>query len=378
MNPKIKLTLLVLLALVLTLASCQAQPGAEPTATTDPNAVYTAAAQTADARLTEMGLSTPSATPEPPTLTPDPSQTAIYLTAEVALTQAVVLSLTPAAPLPSATNVVIVPVTGDNAQFVLDVTVPDGSDYAPGASFTKTWRIKNTGTTTWSTDFKLTFVSGTQMGAAASVAVPNSVAPGATVDISVAMVAPTTTGNYKGYWRMANAAGTPFGDQIYVDIDVVGTGVAVTGTPGATVTPGPTVTPGGPTATPTPTVTPTSGTGVVTSLTMAVDYPAYAGTCPKTLTFAATFTVNQSTSLTYQLEAGSTTPGFVFNLPGAADDGLHSRHIHAFFPVGDELLRQRLGAAALHLAGGPQLEPGVLQSHLPVKYEFKAGHQSAG
>jgi len=49
---------------------------------------------------------------------------------------------------------------------------------------------------------------------------------------------------------------------------------------------------------------------------MAVDSPSYAGTCPKVLTFAATFTINQNASVTYHLEAGSSTPGFVFTLPG--------------------------------------------------------------
>ena len=43
--------------------------------------------------------------------------------------------------------------TCDMAQFVADVTVPDGTTYAPGAAFTKTWRLKNIGTCTWSTSY---------------------------------------------------------------------------------------------------------------------------------------------------------------------------------------------------------------------------------
>ena len=48
----------------------------------------------------------------------------------------------------------------DRAQFVADVTVPDGTRYDPGATFTKTWRLKNIGTCTWTTSYTLVFDSG--------------------------------------------------------------------------------------------------------------------------------------------------------------------------------------------------------------------------
>jgi hypothetical protein len=35
----------------------------------------------------------------------------------------------------------------DGSAFVTDVTVPDNTAYLPGASFNKTWRLRNTGTT---------------------------------------------------------------------------------------------------------------------------------------------------------------------------------------------------------------------------------------
>jgi hypothetical protein len=299
MSRKIKDFVMALLALSLLLAACQSAPTVETTATINPNAVYTAAAQTADARLTEIAQATPSATPVPPTPTPDPAQTIAAQTAEALQTLAAILSLTPAStftstPAPTASM-------ADRAEFVLDVTVPDGTDFAPSASFTKTWRLKNIGTTTWTTEYKLTFISGDQMGTATSVSLPNAVAPGETVDISVGLVAPSTTGRYRGYWKMANASGSLFETSVYVEIDVVSGGAA-------TLTP----TPGGPTFTPTPTQT----SGPVSGLAMVVDEASYAGPCPHILTFSASFTVNQDVTLTYQLEAGSETPGFQFNLPG--------------------------------------------------------------
>src|SRR5271157_1067465 len=51
------------------------------------------------------------------------------------------------------------------AQFVADVTVPDGTTLAPGATFTKTWRLENIGNCTWTTSYALVFSSGSAMGA---------------------------------------------------------------------------------------------------------------------------------------------------------------------------------------------------------------------
>src|ERR1700690_4030842 len=49
------------------------------------------------------------------------------------------------------------------AQFIADVTIPDGTSVTPGATFTKTWRLKNIGNCTWSTSYALVFSSGTAM-----------------------------------------------------------------------------------------------------------------------------------------------------------------------------------------------------------------------
>ncbi|HTX92593.1 MAG TPA: NBR1-Ig-like domain-containing protein [Anaerolineales bacterium] len=99
----------------------------------------------------------------------------------------------------------------DWAQFVSDVTVPDGTGFAPGTTFVKTWRLKNIGTCTWTTSYTVVFANGSLMGAPASVNLPASVAPGATVDISVNMTAPSAPGTYVGYWKLRNASGGIFG-----------------------------------------------------------------------------------------------------------------------------------------------------------------------
>ena len=114
----------------------------------------------------------------------------------------------------------------DWAQFVGDITVPDGTSFAPGTAFTKTWRLRNIGTCTWTTSYALVFVSGSQMGAPSVVNLTSSVAPNGTIDISVNMTAPAVNGHYRGNWQLRNASGVLFGigtyanSSFWVDINV--------------------------------------------------------------------------------------------------------------------------------------------------------------
>jgi len=122
----------------------------------------------------------------------------------------------------------------DKAAFVTDVTVPDGTIFTPGASFTKTWRLKNVGTCTWNTSYTLVFDTGDQMGGPAAVNFTNNVSPGQTVDLSVTLTAPNTAGTYRGYWKLRNASNTPFGigpsanGSFWVEIKVTGSGTGTT------------------------------------------------------------------------------------------------------------------------------------------------------
>ena len=101
--------------------------------------------------------------------------------------------------------------TCDAAQFIADVTIPDGTYIDAGATFVKTWRLKNIGTCTWTTNYSLVFVSGVQMGGQSPTPFPYNVPPGGMVDLTVTLTAPTAVGTYRGYWELANASGTLFG-----------------------------------------------------------------------------------------------------------------------------------------------------------------------
>lgn len=200
------LSLFLLLALMA--MACNLPSGGERTPT--PNA-FTEVAQTVEANLTQaaqtaQATDTPQVVTLPPTVTLDaPTKTPVP---------------------PTATNV---PIPCDRAQFVTDVTVPDGKEFAPGKEFVKTWRLKNTGSCTWTTSYALVFESGDAMDASASINLPGSVAPGQTIDVSVELTAPDSPGTYRGNWKLRNASNARFGlgwdatQPFYVIIKVVGT-----------------------------------------------------------------------------------------------------------------------------------------------------------
>ena len=124
----------------------------------------------------------------------------------------------------------------DDADFVTDVTIPDGTTLSPNETFTKTWRLKNVGTCTWTPSYTVVFSSGDSMSGPATQALTGNVNPGQTVDISVDLKAPSTAGNYKGYWKLQNGAGVLFA-TFYVDIKVSGSAAfAVTGVSYTTTT----------------------------------------------------------------------------------------------------------------------------------------------
>lgn len=96
------------------------------------------------------------------------------------------------------------------AEFVRDVTYPDGTYVAPGSSFRKTWRLRNAGTQSWTTDMALVYTGG-DAAALPSVKIPYTVAPGSYIDLSVNLTAPTYGGTFSGQWMLKAPDGTLFG-----------------------------------------------------------------------------------------------------------------------------------------------------------------------
>ncbi len=94
----------------------------------------------------------------------------------------------------------------NSAAFVSDVTIPDNSVIGAGETFTKIWRISNTGTCIWAWDYVLTHYSEERMGAPDSVPLDITY-PGQTLDISVELTAPNSPGTYRGNFVIENPEG---------------------------------------------------------------------------------------------------------------------------------------------------------------------------
>jgi hypothetical protein len=188
---------------------------------------------------------------------------------------------------------------GDMLIFVEDVTIPDGSIFEPGETFTKTWRVQNGGENTWTTAYALLFHKGDRMGGLYEVHLAGEVLPNETVDLSIELIAPEETGTYTGYWIMRNPNGVllgtgPENDQpFFVMIEVRGDD----------------------TGTDTP---PDVGDGsTVTGASLSANPSTHSGECPVTISFPGTITSDGAGSFIYRLEAGTSTAGFTFSLPPA-------------------------------------------------------------
>jgi len=134
----------------------------------------------------------------------------------------------------------VTPLPCNWAFFITDVTIPDGTTLAANTSFTKTWRIKNIGTCTWTSDYAIIFDHGTQFNAPSAQNLGASVAPGQTIDISLNMISPSAAGAYTGYFKLRTSGAVSFGigsnanTAFWVSINVPS---SITATPTATVDP---------------------------------------------------------------------------------------------------------------------------------------------
>jgi hypothetical protein len=162
-----KISILATLILVL-LSACANVP--QETATEAPVLFVTSTLPP-----TRPGLVLPTYTPPPVTETPGP--------------------LTPS-PTPSC---------HDSAIFVEDVNYPDHSQLEAGETFTKTWKLQNTGSCTW-TGYTVAFVSGDDLGAPDSVPVPETEAS-STVEVSMDLTAPADDGGYTANFELRNEEG---------------------------------------------------------------------------------------------------------------------------------------------------------------------------
>lgn len=197
-------TLLYILLCISLLGACTSLP--IPTTETvkasfSGNIIFTAAAQTVVAELTRVANLKETPTQIFSTITP---------------TTQLLATSTPLFNLPC-----------DRADFVLDVSYPDGSQVKPGETFIKVWRIRNGGTCKWNSSYSVIFDNGDAMGADASLPLTSKeISPGEELDISITMKAPSLPGLYRGEWKLRDSFGRIFGlgnsgSPFWVEIEVV-------------------------------------------------------------------------------------------------------------------------------------------------------------
>lgn len=133
---------------------------------------------------------------EPPTVTNTPAPT---LPPENTPTLAPTATLAPPENAEDCKN---------SGKFISDVTIPDNSEINTGTTFTKTWRVQNTGTCIWWKGYSVAHYSEGSFGAPEKSPLPRT-NPGENADVSVDLVAPSTPGFYQGYFVLQNPAGLP-------------------------------------------------------------------------------------------------------------------------------------------------------------------------
>jgi RHS repeat-associated protein len=119
-----------------------------------------------------------------------------------------------------------------DAMQLVSKTPPDGQVFATNSSFSATWRLRNTGDTTWNSGYAAVWIQTPVDGHESynltsplrvGSAVPTA-APGTEVDLTVTMITPTEPGAYYMYWQLQNGNGGFFGARFYVQIVVTQAG----------------------------------------------------------------------------------------------------------------------------------------------------------
>lgn len=130
----------------------------------------------------------------------------------------------PAAPAAPTALETTVPATesaecSDEAQFLEDLTIPDGSQLAAGEQAVKQWLVLNAGTCNWTNGYRLIRTDATSLVASAELALYPTRA-GEQAMWEIVIEAPQAAGEYQASWQAQAPDGSLFGDPVFVLIQV--------------------------------------------------------------------------------------------------------------------------------------------------------------
>ena len=208
MTKKLNLVMAILGILVL-LAACSPKA-----ATPAVDVINTSIAQTVAVQFTKTAIARPSDTPMPtatpmatrPPVTPMPPTAA--LGQGTAVVQGTVAAITPAGQTAGTAAATKAPTGGTDKGEWVSSTPVDGTNI--GTSEKVTLKFMNTGTTTWTTDYGIEYVSGEQFGLADRINFLITVPPQMMVDLELTL-APSSAGPFRSDWKIVNAEGVQIG-----------------------------------------------------------------------------------------------------------------------------------------------------------------------
>ena len=206
--------------------------------------------------------------------TPLPTQAPVV----IVLTSVPPTALPYMTPIPSVPTPTYVPCSSATAY---DLNYPDYTYVTPGQSFSKAWVFTNVGACTWNTSYHVAFMSGDPMNGPGYQYLTYNVTPGGTIQVTLALQAPSTAGTYTGYWGIYDNYGQYFG-KVWVTIN-----------------------------------TGTTSYNPSFQVTHATPYTTnYTGACPATITFSADIYTTMAGTVYYQWTkpdgtAGALTPVIV-------------------------------------------------------------------
>lgn len=111
------------------------------------------------------------------------------------------------------------PVCLDNLTYLSDASIPDGTAVAANATLDKRWEVKNSGNCNWDERYRLRLIAGPAMSAVQEQALYPARSDSNAI-IRVLFQAPAEPGKYRSAWQAYNPDGQPFGDPIFIDIEV--------------------------------------------------------------------------------------------------------------------------------------------------------------
>lgn len=162
-------------------------------------------------------LLVPACTPAPPPTPFIPPRAATPTQLLIQGATPVIATSTPV-PEPSASPTATPPCT-DGLAFVEDITIPDGTTVSAGSSIDKRWLVQNNGSCNWDARYRLKFVGGLELGATTEQALYPA-RSGSQATIRITFTAPSEPGTYTTAWQAIDPFGEPFGDAIFMEIQV--------------------------------------------------------------------------------------------------------------------------------------------------------------